>query len=334
MVSVGLLVSLILPPMPAFAAQLSSRSLTLGATTVGATTTHKFGFTYALPNAVGSVVFEYCTSPLKQITCTAPSGLDVSGATLIQQSGEVGFTLLSSSANRIVLARAPAPTTGTPSSYTLANAVNPTGTPGTFYARITTYNASDGATGEVDFGAVVNSTTQGVVINSEVPPILNFCVGQTIPSDCSSADGNVVDLGILSSANAAAGTSQMVVGTNAEFGVSITANGTTMTSGNNIIPALNAPTPSAPGNSQFGMNLRANSSPPIGQNPTGPGVANPTTQYNIPNRFVFHPGDVVATTLSTTDIRKFTVSYITNVPPGQPPGVYTATLTYICTASF
>jgi hypothetical protein len=141
-------------------------------------------------------------------------------------------------------------------------------------------------------------------------------------------------MGVLREGSVATGTSQMVAGTNAEFGLAITANGTTMTSGNNTIAALGAPTPSAPGNAQFGLNLRANTSPPIGQNPSGPGVMSPTASYNIPNRFMFHAGDVVASTAGTTDLRKFTVSYIANVPPAQAPGVYTATLTYICTASF
>jgi len=328
-----MLLSFLLPGTVA-ANQLAMRSLRLGATAAGATTVHEFTFTYLSTTSVGSVSFEYCTSPLTQIVCDAPSGLDVSGVALQQQTGETGFSILSSTANTIILTRAPTASAAIPSSYTFGNAVNPGGAPGTFYVRINTYSSVDATTGQTDFGAVVNSTTQGVSISTEVPPILNFCVGQAIPSDCSSAEGNVVDLGVLRSSSAATGTSQLLAGTNAEFGLAITANGTTMTSGNNVIPSLNAPTPSAPGNAQFGINLRANSSPPVGQNPVGPGVANPTGQYNIPNRFVFHPGDVVATTPSTTDTRKFTVSYLANVTPAQPPGVYTATLTYICTASF
>jgi hypothetical protein len=315
------------------AAQLSQRSLTLGATAAGATTTHEFAFTYASGTTIGSVAFTYCTSPLAQIVCDAPAGLDVSAATLQTQAGETGFVIQSQSANQIILSRAPSTAT-LASVYKFASAVNPTGAPGSFYVRITTYASLDGTDPETDFGAVVSATTQGVSIRSEVPPILNFCVGQSIPGDCSTADGNVVDLGVLRSSSASSSTSQLMAATNAEFGLAITANGTTMTSGNNIIPALNAPTQSAPGNAQFGLNLRANSVPPVGQNPSGAGIANPAAQYNIPNRFVFHPGDVIATSPDATDTRKFTVSYLANVSPSQPPGVYTATLTYICTASF
>jgi len=60
----------------------------------------------------------------------------------------------------------------------------------------------------------------------------------------------------------------------------------------------------------------------------------PTSRYDTPNKYAFTPGDVVATSPDATDIRKFTTSYIVNVPPSQPPGVYTATITYICTATF
>lgn len=126
----------------------------------------------------------------------------------------------------------------------------------------------------------------------------------------------------------------MIAATNADFGLAIAAYGTTMTSGNNIIPALTTPTVSAPGNAQFGLNLRNNSDPDIGEDPSGGGVAMPTAAYNIPNRYVFNSGDIVATSPAVTDTRKFTSSYIVNVSSSQPPGVYTATLTYICTATF
>ncbi|HSD56003.1 MAG TPA: hypothetical protein VLA92_02520, partial [Candidatus Saccharimonadales bacterium] len=64
------------------------------------------------------------------------------------------------------------------------------------------------------------------------------------------------------------------------------------------------------------------------------GIANPVARYSIPNRYAFANGDTIATSPDVTDTRKFTVSYIANVTPSQPPGIYTATLTYICTPTF
>jgi hypothetical protein len=174
----------------------------------------------------------------------------------------------------------------------------------------------------------------GVGLSAEVPPYLKFCVGLSIGDDCTTAEGNLIDFGDMSRTVASSGTSQMLAATNAEIGLAIAVYGTTMTSGNNVIPALASPTVSAPGNAQFGINLRANSSPPVGQNPSGGGISNPAARYNSPNLFAFGSGDMVATSPNATDTRKFTVSYIANISPAQAPGVYTATLTYICTATF
>jgi hypothetical protein len=317
-----------------FASQLGARSLAVSDVNPGAITTHAFSLNYTSTSDIGSVVFEYCTSPLPEITCDTPTGLDVSGASLGSQSGETGFSIGSSTQNKIVLTRPAAPATNNPSSYTFANIKNPTGAPGTFYVRIATYESIDATGPQTDFGSVVNSTTQAVGVSSEVPPILKFCVGLTLGSDCTTADDNLIDLGDLRPAAASSGSSQMLAATNAEFGLAIAAYGTTMTSGNNIIPALDKPTVSAPGNAQFGINLRKNSDPNVGAEPSGTGIINPSADYNSPNKYLFRTGDTVATSPNATDIRKLTASYVVNVPPSQVPGVYTATLTYICTATF
>jgi hypothetical protein len=320
----------------AMAAQLGQRSLQLSDVTPGATAQHTFTFSYAtLGTDVGSLIFEYCTSPLPEIACDAPAGLNASGVSLIQQTGETGFFILSAQSNRITLTRASVqPPTNNPSQYTFSNVNNPTGAPRTFYVRISSFASIDGSGTATDFGAVVNSTVQGVQVSSEVPPYLKFCVGLSIADDCTTAEGNLVDLGDMSTSHASSGTSQMMAATNADFGLAIAMYGTTLTSGNNIVPALTSPTVSAPGNAQFGINLRANTDPPGGQNPTGGGITYPMTRYNVPNRYAFANGDTIATSPDVTDTRKLTVSYLANISPAQPPGVYTATLTYICTATF
>ena len=328
--------SVILPAMPVSALRLQQPSLAINDPTVDATTTHTFSFGYAsTATPVGSVVFEYCTNPLEELTCDAPAGLDASGATLAQQTGATGFFVLTAQTNKIVLTRAVSlpPSSGT-SKYVFNTITNPSGPFGPFYARITTYSSTDGSGARTDFGAVVNSTAQGVHISSEVPPLLKFCVGVTITGDCSTADGNIVDLGTLTTAHVSSGTSQMQAATNAPFGLAISVYGNTMTSGNNSIPALGTPTVSAPGNAQFGFNLRHNTNPAIGTDPSGSGVATPSSGYNTPDKYMFANGSTVATSPVATDVRTFTASYIANIPPNQTAGVYTATLTYICTATF
>ena len=313
--------------------ELTDRSITIGTPVASATTSHTFNFNFANPVDVGSIQFQYCTSPLEGVPCTAPNGLNAAGAALAAQTGATGFGLLSATANNLIITRAPTVSASGMAMMEFTNIVDPSDI-GPFYVRISTYTTQDATGTEDAYGAVVSSITQGVSITTQVPPTLEFCVGITIPGDCSTATDNLVELGYLNSSTASAGSSQMEVATNAANGASITAQGTTMTSGNNEITALTVPTVSAPGNSQFGINLRANANPAIGSDPTGPGVMQPSPNYNHANEFMFQDGDVLATTTGTTDVRTFTVSYLVNVNPDQAPGVYNTTITYICTATF
>src|SRR5579862_1284931 len=69
----------LLPARPAFAAQITNRSLTLqaGATDGGSkpsgVVNHLFTFTIATTASVGSIQFLYCT--IASGTCTTPTGL-------------------------------------------------------------------------------------------------------------------------------------------------------------------------------------------------------------------------------------------------------------------
>ncbi|HEX3568908.1 MAG TPA: hypothetical protein VHT70_04520 [Candidatus Saccharimonadales bacterium] len=317
----------------ASADRLNSRSLRIGSVDPSATTTHEFSFTYSGTNSVGSVTFQYCLDPIPSDPCTAPTGVDVSGVTLTSQTGETNFSLYSATANQIVISRPSAPAAATASDYLFSNAVNPS-VKGTFFVRISTYASNDGTGTAQDAGSVASSINQSISISTEVPQILKFCVGVTIGNDCSSAQGSFIQLGDLTSDNTAAGTSQFWVGTNAPGGFSVVTSGTSMTSGNNTISPLAQPTESAAGNTQFGLNLRANSNPGIGADPTGPGDAQPAPNYNVPNTYMFEPGGAVVQDASATNDRKFTVSYIVNVSPDQPPGVYSTTITYVCSATF
>lgn len=317
----------------ATAGQLSSRSLFIDSPLVSANTVHTMKFTYASGSSVGSVLFEYCTTPLFADPCTAPTGLNVAGATLQSQTGEGGFGIFSATASTLIISRLATPVVVPQSAYAFANVVNPSATQA-FFVRISTYASTDATGAATDAGTVANSTAQDITITTEVPPILNFCVGITIPGDCSTASGNFIQLGNLDSGQTATANSQFWAGTNAQNGYNVTMAGTTMTSGTNVIPALTTPTFSAPGTSQFGVNLRANSAPSTGQDPAGPGPASPTGNYNIANRFMFQSGDTIAATGIPADWQRFTVSYIVNITPVQPAGIYSTTLTYICSAGF
>lgn len=317
----------------AWADLFTNRSLIIDSVKAGDTTTHTVNFSFNQTSLVGSLVFEYCSNtPLFSITCTAPTGMDASAATLTAQSGETGFHILSQSANQVILARVASVTGTQANSYVLSNIVNPTDI-GPFYLRISAYSSTNGSGTATDQGATVADITVGITITTQVPPILDFCVGVSIPAQCDSASGDFLNLGDFHSNATSSGTTQFMLGTNAGFGYVVTVNGITMTSGNDIIPALAAPTTSQIGSSQFGINLRANSSPNVGADPSG-GSGVPAPDYNSPNLFKFNNGDVVASHNYTSKLERYTVSYIVNVNSGQPVGVYNTTLTYIVTATF
>ncbi len=146
----------------------------------------------------------------------------------------------------------------------------------------------------------------------------------------------MADFGEFSSTTATGVTSQMSVATNDGTGYNAFVTGQTMTSGTNIIPALTTQTASSPGTSQFGINLRANSSPSVGSNPQVGPVASgvPDANYNTPNIFRFVNGERVASATTSTGFNRYTISYLVNVSADQAPGLYATTLTYTAVASF
>jgi len=320
----------------AHADSLISRSVTIGSSIASANTYHQFNFTIPTAGTLGSIELEYCSNtPFAGTACTAPTGLDLTGANLASQTGATGFSIDSSStANRIVLTRTPAANLALqPTSYRLNNAINNSDVNSTVYVRISTFASSDASGARTDKGAVAFSTALAVTVNGYVPPYLTFCTGITVAMDCSSSNGDFINLGELSSNSPKLATSQYSGATNDPGGFSTTLAGTTMTSGNNIIPALSSVSGSNPGTSQFGINLRANSNPSVGKARSGIGTSVATSGYNTQNQFKF-ANQVISNSPKSTDFNRFTVSYMVNVSANQPAGVYASTLTYIAVAAF
>lgn len=317
------------------AAQLNKRSIRIDSSVTGALTKHLFSFDTNSAPIMASIEFEYCSnSPLIGTPCTAPTGLSLSGATLNSQTGETGFILGINSANRIVITRTPGAANAQPVSYSFGNITNPTDVNKTVYVRISTF-ASTNATGpRTDQGAVAFSINAGLAATLYVPPFLIFCVGVTVGTNCSTSTGNSIDLGELSKTKTRSASTQFSGATNDTGGYSVTVIGSTMLSGNNVINPLVSPTSSTTGVSQFGLNLRLNTAPPNGQDSTGTGTAAALSNYDIPNKFMFKNGDILAASPLNTDFNIFTVTYIVNVDSGQQPGIYSTTLTYVGSAAF
>lgn len=318
------------------AATFPKRSVTLSDSFPGATVRYKFAFIVTTPGAqVGSVRFQFCAdTPLVGEPCVPPAGFDATAATILSQQNNTGFGIGSATANEIIISRTPSIASIGMTTVEFGNIVNPSST-GSYFARIETFGSNDGSGPHVDYGGVAYAINTNISVTTEVPPFLLFCEGLTITGyDCSTATGNYVNFGELSSKTPRTGTTQMVIATNASNGYTLTMNGTTMLSGVNSIPALSSNDVSRPGTSQFGVNLAKNADPSVGANVSGPGSASASGSYAIPNRYRFVSGEVIASSNTSDDYRKYTVSYVINIAKSQPAGVYVSTLTYVALASF
>ncbi len=264
-----------------------------------------------------------------------PVGMDMTGAVLQSESGNVGFAVSAqTTANRLVLQRNGSAANPVMSTYRIGNIVNPS-VETSYFVRVQTFQTTQLTGTEDNYGRIAFAITRNVNISVTVPPYLLFCVGVTVNGvDCTNVVGNYVNFGELSSRQASQGTTQMLAASNAIDGYSIRVSGQTLTSGINTIANLVGSDTSRPGVSQFGMNLRANSAPQGGLDVTGSGSGLPTNGYNQINNYRFNNGDVVALSQGPDRARKFTTTYLVNVNKSQAPGAYVSTLTYIALGSF
>lgn len=317
------------------AARFSYRSMYINSARAGETTFYTVTLAYPSPAPVGSLRIQFCDNPIPSLPCNVPAGLDVSGANLTTQSGTTtGFTITSQTQNELILSRAPQVPGGDNTSYRFDNVVNPSSEDQDFYARITSHGSVDASGAIIDYGSVSATTTPEIGIYTQVPPVIIFCVGEQINDDeCTDIEGNYRSFGELRPDQTYYAASEILFRTNAQYGLTILVNGTTMTSGIKTIPPLETPTQSFQGVSQFGMNLTQNST--IGANPTGPGanaILNP--DYTVADTFLFRNNDIIVTTNEVTVTQKVTASYVVNVSAEQAPGVYSTTVSYVCLASF
>jgi hypothetical protein len=337
--AITLTVTVLAPALPAHAAQITSRKLTLGSSASNTATSYSFSFTLSSATVVKSLDVKLCTTASG--TCT-PSGQTNTAATLASQptglGAASGWTATVSTNGRLQIANsgnATAPSGAV--TLTFNNVTNPNNVNTTFYGWITTYSDAAWTPGNaIDSGVVTASTANQMTVTASVPETLTFCTGTSgiTSTSCSGATGTSVALGTLGTTTTGAQTSQMGATTNAGSGYIITVNGTTLTSGPNTITAMNPATTSTQGTSQFGINLMSNTTPSIGSATAGAGSAAPAAGYNTANTFKFLTGDTVASVGAADDFRLFTVSYIANISNVTPPGTYQTAITYICTATY
>jgi hypothetical protein len=346
-------------PTLAHASQITTRSLTLvagasdGGSKPGGVVNHLFNFTLPSATTVGSIKFEYCT--LAAGTCTMPTGLVTTSATLSSQTGVTGFSIVNTTNGAPYITRTAATITGgTGVQYQLNSVTNPTAVNGeTFYVRIASYASTNVSGGTTDTGNVAAATNRGIDLTGTMPESLVFCAGATVSTVLSVPDCSTVTTGavafnqLFSPTDTATATSQMAASTNAGAGYAITVNGATMTSGANTVAGMASAGTIVRGTAQFGLNLKLNTTA-VSTVAVGAEIAvasngtnyrgQATTGYNTVDTFKFLSGDTVANSANGgaggSDAQIYTASYIVNVTGSQPAGTYTTTLTYICTPTF
>ena len=346
------------------AAQITSRSLTLqagasdGGSKPGGVVKHLFSFTLPTNVSVGSIQFQYCTTASG--TCALPTGLVTTAATLSSQSGATGFTMVNTTNGAPYLTRTAAVlgSANLAVTYQLSTITNPSATNSTFFVRISDYAATNATGGTIDTGTVAASTATQIVLTGTMPESLIFCTGQAITvtnsvPDCTTATAGLINFNqLFSPTDTAIATSQFAASTNALTGYSVTINGPTMTSGGNTITGMSTADISRKGVSQFGMNLKLNTTGSASSfatagtsaeiTPVSDGVnlkGQAAAGYNTVDTFKFLTGDPIAnsaypSSAGPTNAQLYTAAYIVNVPGNQLAGTYTTTLTYICTPTF
>jgi len=330
--------SFVFNPAGALSSTLPNRYVKLSDSVAGhAGLIYELGFDTTVSDTLGSVELEFCTNdPFPGTSCTVPTGLNVSSASLISQTGTNDFSIDAgdTNAHRIVFTRTPSVVGATTFKFEFNNVTNPSSA-GSLYGRIRTFDGSN-MTGSVTNGAGMAMSIIGDInISTEVPPHIDLCVGITIANDdCTSVAGDSLDFGKLSPSSTATATSQFVSGTNADNGYTVTLSGTTMTSGNNVIPALTTLNTASPGINQFGMNLRKNIQPNKGAEPTGIGSAAPVGNYAIPDNFIFNSGDTIVSAAGPDNYRRFTETYIIDIDSNQPAGFYATSITFVALGNF
>jgi hypothetical protein len=120
----------------------------------------------------------------------------------------------------------------------------------------------------------------------------------------------------------------------------IVVNGSDPPSSNgNFITNLTSQTASSAGTEQFGINLKANTSPatvgadPV-QSPVGFGYGAAATGYDTTNVYKYVKGDTIASATKSSGTTQYTVTYLINISNATKAGHYTFNHVIVATSTF
>ncbi len=153
---------------------------------------------------------------------------------------------------------------------------------------------------------------------------------------------STVNLGTLSTSTAATGVATFQVRAYVDSGYTVlTMSNPPTTSGGAVLAGMTSTAASAPGTEQFGINLRANTSPatfgadPSPQPDSTFAAGQAASGYNTPNQFKYVKGNAIAGTgASGWGQTNYTISYIANINSVTKAGQYSMVHDLVVVATF
>lgn len=184
--------------------------------------------------------------------------------------------------------------------------------------------------GETGVGNTSSANYQAQAgFNTDRTPFLEFIVANTN-----------VDVGVLTSTTTKRANATFSVRTYLSSGYTVKQTSPGPTNGSYTLAGMSAAGPSASGTEQFGINLRANTSPAVfGADPTqNPDATYSHGQvsagYNTPNQYKYVQNDTIAYADQSSGETDYTISYIFNVSNLTAGGTYTLHHILVATAAF
>jgi hypothetical protein len=149
-----------------------------------------------------------------------------------------------------------------------------------------------------------------------------------------------INFGALSTSATATATSTFSVINYTSHGYVVTPVSQPPKTGNYVLAGMTATGPSQTGQEQFGINLRANTSPvsfgadpvQVPDNSFSFGAA--ATGYNSPNNFRYIAGETIAAAPKSSGQTNYTISYIVNASTTTAGGTYSGTQELVCTGTY
>jgi hypothetical protein len=333
----------------AHAAGITAVSDTMSRDKISIASSHtmKFTTTSAIQTAGDTITitfpsdFNFTSKTISTVTFThgASTGIENTETLAGSPTASAWGAVFSGTQNRVFTLTAPTDGIGAAAvaasdkliiTYDNTNSINASATTG----QIVTIAVAGSSTESGSF-AISLITEDQVVVSTTIDPYITFILTTTSVTLTKSGGGNPnYNTGGTGYNQGSANT--LAATTNATTGYSISYNGATLTDASaHTIDAMATKTTSAVNTEQFGINLKINTTPATGTDPSG-GSGAPTSDYNTANNFRFIAGatTALASSGSSSTTSTFTVTYIANVAQTTEAGAYSTTITYICTGNF